>query len=53
MLSSASTADEATRELRAAGFVVDYVEEHDGRRLGAVRIGGVRLIDNLPSADVR
>ena len=53
VLSSASTSDEAARELRAAGFVVDYVEEHDGRRLGAVRIGGIRLIDNLPSADAR
>lgn len=47
-LSSASTAEEAIRQLHAAGFVVDYVEDRDGRRLGAVRIDGVRLIDNVP-----
>ena len=53
VLSSASTADEAARELREAGFIVDYVEEHDGRRLGAVRIAGVRLIDNIPVQRIR
>lgn len=47
-LAGASTADQACRALRAAGFVIDYVEDHDGRRLGAVRLGDVRLIDNLP-----
>jgi pantoate--beta-alanine ligase len=30
-----------------AGFVVDYVEEYDNRRFAAVRIGKVRLIDNV------
>jgi pantoate--beta-alanine ligase len=48
VLASAQTAGEAARELTASGFVVDYVEDREGRRLGAVRIGGVRLIDNLP-----
>lgn len=33
--------------LRAAGFVVDYVDETEGVRLGAVRVDGVRLIDNV------
>lgn len=33
--------------LEAAGIEVDYVDERDGRRFGAVRIGGVRLIDNV------
>lgn len=47
-LSSAPTAEAAGRDLRAAGFVVDYVEDRDGRRLGAVRLGDVRLIDNVP-----
>ena len=47
-LSSAPTADAARRELQDAGFVVDYVEEVDGRRLAAVRLGDVRLIDNVP-----
>ncbi len=35
----------AARELEAAGFGVDYVEEQEGARLGAVRLEGVRLID--------
>jgi pantoate--beta-alanine ligase len=48
LLSSAPTARDAERELREAGFAVDYVEDRDGRRLGAVRLGGVRLIDNVP-----
>jgi pantoate--beta-alanine ligase len=47
----APTAEQADRDLRAMGFVVDYVEEHDGRRLGAVRLGGVRLIDNVSLGD--
>lgn len=46
-LSSAPTADAAARELLASGFSVDYVEDRDGRRLGAVRLGDVRLIDNV------
>lgn len=48
VLTSASTPEEASRELRADGFDVDYVEEREGRRLAAVRLGGVRLIDNVP-----
>ncbi len=47
-LADSSTADEAVRSLRASGFVVDYVEDVEGRRLGAVRLGNVRLIDNVP-----
>lgn len=33
--------------LRELGFEVDYIEDHDGVRLGAVRLDGVRLIDNI------
>ncbi|PTX91766.1 pantoate--beta-alanine ligase [Opitutus sp. ER46] len=42
----------AAARLRAAGFEVDYVEDADGVRMGAVRLGDVRLIDNcrLPAA---
>ena len=47
-LTGAKAADDAARQLRAAGFDVDYVEDRDGRRVGAVRLGGVRLIDNVP-----
>jgi pantoate--beta-alanine ligase len=48
VLTRARAADDAARELRTAGFDVDYVEDRDGRRVGAVRLGGVRLIDNVP-----
>jgi pantoate--beta-alanine ligase len=48
VLESAASANEASDALRDAGFSVDYVEDSDGRRLGAVRVGGVRLIDNVP-----
>lgn len=47
-LSSAATAGAAADRLRQGGFEVDYVEDRDARRLGAVRLGGVRLIDNVP-----
>lgn len=33
-------------ELLAAGFEVDYIEDYQQRRYGAVRVGGVRLLDN-------
>ena len=48
VLSVAPTAEAAARDLRASGFAVDYVEDRGGRRLGAVRLGEVRLIDNVP-----
>jgi pantoate--beta-alanine ligase len=47
-LSSAPTAEQAQLDLRGAGFDVDYVEDRADRRLGAVRLGDVRLIDNVP-----
>ncbi|MBI3049200.1 MAG: pantoate--beta-alanine ligase [Acidobacteria bacterium] len=47
-LSTAPSPDAAARTLREAGFAVEYVEELEGRRLGAVHLGGVRLIDNVP-----
>ena len=47
-LVESATPEEAVRSLRASGFAVDYVEDRDKRRLGAVRLGGVRLIDNVP-----
>jgi pantothenate synthetase len=47
VLSSAPSAQAAADDLRESGFAVDYVEERDGRRLAAVRLGTVRLIDNV------
>ena len=50
-LARSASAEDAIEALRASGFAVDYVEDHERRRLGAVRLGGVRLIDNVPLGD--
>jgi pantoate--beta-alanine ligase len=47
VLHEAPDAATAAESLRGAGFEVDYVEDHNGVRLGAVRLEGVRLIDNV------
>ncbi|MEP6917398.1 MAG: pantoate--beta-alanine ligase [Acidobacteriota bacterium] len=52
-LRTAVSAGSAAGELQSAGFLVDYVEDRDGRRLGAVHLGGVRLIDNVPLGERR
>jgi pantoate--beta-alanine ligase len=49
-LIASPTAADARARLAAAGFQVDYVEDRDRRRLGAVRLGQTRLIDNVPLA---
>jgi pantoate--beta-alanine ligase len=46
-LRNARDAAAAAANLKVHGFEVDYVDDHDGVRLGAVRIDGVRLIDNV------
>lgn len=50
VLAASSSAEEAAGELAGRGFEVDYVTDVDGRRYGAVRLGDVRLIDNLELA---
>lgn len=51
LLRSRASDDQVRQELTAAGFDVDYVETHHGRRFGAVSVPGrartVRLIDNV------
>jgi pantoate--beta-alanine ligase len=42
-----STPAEAGQALACEGFEVDYVADQGGRRLAAVRLGRVRLIDNV------
>ena len=51
LLRSADDAAEAAAQLRAAGFEVDYVDDCEGVRVGAVRLEGVRLIDNVRVKD--
>jgi pantoate--beta-alanine ligase len=46
-LRTARDAASAAANLKVRGFEVDYVEDFDGVRLGAVRIDGIRLIDNV------
>jgi pantoate--beta-alanine ligase len=46
-LAAGWAAGETQAALRREGFDVEYVADRDGRRLGAVRLGGVRLIDNV------
>lgn len=41
------SAGDAAADLAREGFDVEYVADHDGRRLAAVRLGRVRLIDNV------
>lgn len=47
LTTTASCAD-AAAGLTSEGFLVDYVEEHWNRRLAAVFLEGIRLIDNVP-----
>lgn len=47
-LVTAPTPVDAREALARDGFGIDYVEDRDGRRFGAVRLGAVRLIDNVP-----
>jgi pantoate--beta-alanine ligase len=47
-LSTAANPTQARALIEAEGFVVDYVEEHWGRRFVAAFLDGVRLIDNIP-----
>jgi len=48
VLISAPDPAAARQALASEGFTVDYVEEHWGRRLAAVFLDGIRLIDNIP-----
>lgn len=48
-LQAGGSADQVRSRLETLGIEVDYVEVEDGRLLAAVRIGEVRLIDNVPA----
>lgn len=53
LLRTSATVEQAVERLTDHGMLVDYVEEHWGRRLGAVHVGGVRLIDNIALDEIR
>ncbi|MDZ4678475.1 MAG: pantoate--beta-alanine ligase [Oligoflexia bacterium] len=46
-LSSQKTVKEIQLALQNEGFEIDYIEDRLNRRFGAVRLGSVRLIDNV------
>ncbi|MBV9503895.1 MAG: pantoate--beta-alanine ligase [Acidobacteriia bacterium] len=48
VLRTAADPLQAKTKLSEAGFTVDYVEEHFGRRFAAAHLEGIRLIDNVP-----
>jgi pantoate--beta-alanine ligase len=52
ILRSSPDAAEAAQRLEAFGFDVDYVEDRPSRRFGAVKLGDVRLIDNVPQTGI-
>lgn len=41
------TPEEITSNLISAGFEVEYVEDYNSRRFAAVKLDGIRLIDNI------
>ena len=47
VLQESSDTNGAQASLKQLGFAVDYVEDFDGRRLAAVRLGSTRLVDNV------
>jgi len=47
LLQSNNSCKQIATKLTELGFIVDYIEEYDGRRFGAVHVGKVRLIDNV------
>ena len=53
ILTTAASCEEAREILEAGGFAVEYVEQQWARRLAAVHLEGVRLIDNIPLSQVQ
>jgi pantoate--beta-alanine ligase len=49
VLQARQSTEKITKQLIAADFKVDYVADYWGRRLAAVWIDAVRLIDNIPN----
>jgi pantoate--beta-alanine ligase len=53
ILKTSDTAELANDQLKKLEFQVDYVEDYKNRRLGAIRIGETRLIDNVELKELK
>lgn len=51
-LNTTMSCQEIINALNQAGFIVEYVEEKEGRRFAAIKLGSVRLIDNIALAEL-
>lgn len=47
ILQESPDAQQAAQRLAQEGFTVDYVADHEGSRVAAIRLEGVRLIDHV------
>lgn len=47
LLASDNSCETITALLHEQGFKVDYIQDHEGRRYGAVFLDDIRLIDNI------
>jgi pantoate--beta-alanine ligase len=47
LLKSSYPLEKIKQKLEENGFKIDYIEDHNNRRFGAVFLGNVRLIDNV------
>ena len=45
---NATSCEQARADLTKIGVLIEYIEDHQGRRFAAVQIDKVRLIDNYP-----
>lgn len=47
LLKTSLSSEQITQQLHELGFDVDYVEEYPGRRFASVRLGKIKLTDNV------
>jgi pantoate--beta-alanine ligase len=52
ILSSNNQISQVKKELKEQGFELDYIEDFDNRRYGAVFLEDIRLIDNISLSEV-
>lgn len=53
LLHANASCENIVNDLKQAGFIVEYVEEFEGRRFAAIKLDSIRLIDNIPLSEVK